>query len=143
MDLTRIGLAWVVLLLGLVQCVSERECTLAECVHEAVVTYPAGLVTGAYDLVIASDRDTLTARCSDPTAPEAAENPEGLTCDGMGYVLHDDAANTHSVHLTIIDVATGEVLVDQVEVVLATVEERYPNGPDCGGACYVRNGRLL
>jgi hypothetical protein len=124
-------------------CNAEGGCTELDCDHESVVTFPPGLVSGAYDLVISAGGRTLGARCLDPSAPETADNPTGLTCDAEGYELLGDAlANERSVSVTIIDVDTEEVLADTVEVILNAVGEDQPNGPGCPPTCFVRNGRL-
>ena len=75
------------LLLPGLGCADGSACTEIGCEHEATVTFPAGLVTGAYTLVLEGERDTATARCLDPGNPETADNPVGLSCDGNGFVL--------------------------------------------------------
>lgn len=125
-------------------CTAGLECTQVGCEHEAVATYPSGLVSGPYDLYLDGQTDMIVARCNDPSAPEAAENPEGLTCDSGGFMLvGHPLANERSVRLTIIDPMTEEVLVENVEVFLDAVDEIRPNGPDCPPVCYVRNGALI
>lgn len=131
-------------MLAMVQCSADGECTELDCDNQAVVTFPAGLVSGAYDLIIASEGRMIGARCLDPSAPETGDNPPGLTCDANGYELIDDSlANSRSVMVTIIDVDSGDPLVEQSEVILNAVGEEQPNGPDCPPTCYIRNGRLL
>jgi hypothetical protein len=131
--------------LSLVQCATSSECTEVDCNDEAVVTYPAGLVSGAYDLILASEGAMLGARCLDPTAPETMDNPSGVSCDAMGFELTGDEAlaNRRTVQVTIIDVMSGETLAEGVEVILNAVDEDQPNGPGCPPTCYIRNGRLL
>lgn len=125
-------------------CTTGLECTEAGCEHEAIVTYPPGLVSGPYDLVLQGDTETLMARCNDPSAPEAEQNPPELTCDSNGFTLiGGPLANERSVRLTLIDVQSEEARVADIEVFLDAVDEVYPNGPDCPPVCYIRNGQVL
>lgn len=121
-------------------CASSQSCTEIGCDHEAVVTYPAGLVSGAYSLVLRGDTEMLTARCLDPGSEEAAENPEGLSCDASGFTLLGiDMANEREVVVTIIPDEGDEV---SAEVRLEAIDEITPNGPDCPPVCFVRNGQV-
>jgi len=107
------------------------------------VTFPAGLLTAPYDLTLTpADGPPLSARCSDPGAPELADNAEGLTCSATGFELVGDAARSRSVRVTVTDADTGDVLIDGVEVRLDAVDEVQPNGPGCPPTCFVRNGQL-
>jgi hypothetical protein len=118
-------------------------CTEIGCDHLAVVTFPAGFVDGPYDLVLRRDAQTSAARCADPSAPETADNPAGLTCDLLGFTLEGHSLdNARSVFVTVIRVADDETLVDDVEVRLDAVGEERPNGPDCDPICFIRNGQL-
>lgn len=136
--------ALLVTLAGLVPaCAGETACTELGCESEAIVTFPAGLVSGAYDLVLEGEGPTVAARCLDPSAPETAENPEGLECDAGGFQLHGDLANQRELVVTVIpyvDGEPGEPVTDTVR--LDAVEEITPNGPDCPPLCVVRNGQL-
>ena len=125
-------------------CTAGLECTEVGCEHEAVVTYPIGLVSGPYDLVLQGDTETLMARCNDPGAPEAVDNPPELTCDSNGFTLiGGPLANERSVRLTLVDVQSEEALVADTEVFLDAVDEVYPNGPSCPPVCYIRHGQVL
>ena len=108
------------------------------------MTFPAGTVSGPYDLTLTSGGSSETARCNDPTAPETNDNPEGLRCDLSGFTLEGHPfANERTLLVTITNVADGMVLAQDVEVRLEAVEELYPNGEDCDPICFVRNGQLL
>lgn len=132
------------ILAGLVHgCTSEPACTEIGCESEAIVTFPAGLVSGAYDLVLEGEGPAVSARCLDPSAPETAENPEGLECDASGFRLTGDLANEREVVVTVIPYVDGEPGEPVSESVrLDAVEELTPNGPDCPPLCVVRNGQL-
>lgn len=134
---------WVTLA-GLVPgCAGESACTEIGCESEAIVTFPAGLVSGAYDLVLEGEGPAVTARCLDPSAPETAENPEGLECDTAGFRLRGDLANQRELVVTVIPYVDGEPGEPVSEPVrLDAVEEITPNGPDCPPLCVVRNGQL-
>lgn len=122
----------------------DQECMLLGCVDRTIVTLPGGLVSGPYDLVVMSLQETLTARCLDPGAPETMNNPPGLECDAAGFTLEDHPlARERSVRVTVVDVATDELLVDGVEVTTVVTEEMRPNGVGCPPTCYVRNGAVL
>lgn len=124
-------------------CSGSGQCTEATCEHEAVVTYPAALLTGPYDLTLSfPGLPTLTSRCADPGAPELADNPEGVTCDLAGFQLSGDIAGQRTVSVQLVDVALDEVIVAGSEVRLEAVGESRPNGPDCDPVCFVRNGSL-
>jgi len=124
-------------------CADTETCTLAGCSHEASVTYSSGLVMGPYDLRLEPEgEDPLVARCSDPGAPEAVDNPYGLSCHSTGFLLQRAAAAAPTMRITITYPESGSVVVDAVEVQLETVEELRPNGPDCGPVCLVREGTL-
>jgi len=120
---------------------SPSSCTEIGCESEAVVTFPPALISGGYDLVIEGDDAMATARCADPSAPETADNPEGLRCDSVGFTLQGHPlADEREVQVTIIptdgsDTTTGLVRLD-------AVDEITPNGPDCPPICVVRNGQL-
>lgn len=139
------GIVWaavcgVVLATG---CAGSGQCTEATCEHEAVVTYPAGLLSGPYDLTLSfAGLPELTSRCSDPGAPELADNPEGVTCDLAGFQLTGEIAGQRTVSVQLLDVPSGEVIVAGSEVRLEAVGESRPNGPDCDPVCFVRNGSL-
>lgn len=136
--------ALVMTLAGLVPgCASESACTELGCESEAIVTFPAGLVSGAYDLVLEGEGPTVTARCLDPSAPETAENPEGLECDASGFRLHGELANARELVVTVIPYVDGEPGDAVSEPVrLDAIDEITPNGPDCPPLCVVRNGQL-
>jgi len=120
------------------------ECTEIGCTDRAVVSYPLDLIDGPYDIVVASERGTLTARCLQAAPPEGPENSPGLECDAGGFEIEEsDVASAREVTVTITDVDSGELLADGVEVTLDVVQEHQPNGPDCEPVCYERNGQLL
>ncbi|MEM6992893.1 MAG: hypothetical protein AAF721_20425 [Myxococcota bacterium] len=124
-------------------CDGSAACTEIGCDHQAVVTFPAGLVAAAYDIALSfPDGNTLSARCSDPGAPELADNPEGLSCDLGGFELIGDEASARSVVVTITATETGDVLLAPTEVRLEFTDEVRPNGPDCEPVCFVRNGQV-
>lgn len=124
-------------------CAAE-SCTELACNDESVVSFPPQLVDGAYDLVLVSDLGTLSARCSDPGAAEAADNPPELRCDGGGFELDGHIlASARELTVTVTQVSDGSVVADAVLVTLGVAEENTPNGPDCPPTCYVRNGQLL
>lgn len=133
------SLAWLVS-----GCTSGTACTDAGCESEATVTFPAGLVSGAYDLVLEGEGETVTARCLDPSAPETLENPEGLTCDAQGFVLlGHPLANERELVVTVLPYMEGEPGDPVSETVrLDAIEEVTPNGPDCPPICVIRNGQL-
>ena len=125
-------------------CDSGQSCTEVGCDHEAVVTYPSGLLSAAYELTLSFPGvPPISARCADPGAPELADNPEGLTCDLSGFSLVGELAVHRDVIVQITDTETGEELVAGTEVRLEAVDELTPNGPDCPPTCFVRNGQLV
>jgi hypothetical protein len=140
-----IATLWVCMSACMLACGSgSGACTEIGCEHEAVVTLPPALVTGPYDLVLRSEGETASARCADPSAPETAENPEGLACDTSGFTLTGHSlANARSVFVTIVRIEDDETLVDDTEVRLDAVGMEQPNGPDCEPTCFVRNGQLV
>lgn len=132
-------------LLGVASCASSTACTQASCESMATVTYGSGLfpgpIAGPYDLVLEGEGDTATARCLDPSAPETADNPEGLTCDGQGFVLDaHPLAIERELTVTIVLLETDESITETVR--LDAIEEITPNGPDCPPICVIRNGNI-
>jgi hypothetical protein len=124
-------------------CGTSEACTEIGCDDEASVGFPLGLVEGPYDLVVSGDGGTITARCNDPDAPEAESNPPELECDSRGFTLvGHDLARTNDLVVGVTLVETGEVAVDDVPVLLSTVETQEPNGPGCPPVCYVREGSV-
>jgi hypothetical protein len=133
--------AWL-LCFGLLGCAND-ECTEIGCDNTSEVTYPVGLVSAPYDLTIVAEVGTITARCLDPTAPEAEMNPPELKCDREGFTITGgDFAQMQELMVTVVDVETEEVLATG-NVDANAVDEITPNGPDCPGVCYVRNGALV
>ena len=121
----------------------SQSCTEAGCDHMATVTLPAGAVSGAYDLLLEFEgMDTVSARCSDSAAPETADNPDGIACDGSTFTLEGTEAAARTVFVTITDPDSGDAIVPRTEVRLEAVDELRPNGPDCPPVCFVRNGDL-
>ncbi|HET6585243.1 MAG TPA: hypothetical protein VFG69_17415, partial [Nannocystaceae bacterium] len=121
-----------------------EECTAFECSDRAIVSYPADLVDGAYDLVIESDLGSVQSRCLAAAPPEGPENSPGLSCDKEGFQLDDTVvASAREIRVTITDVDTGDVLAAGERVDLDVVAEDEPNGPGCSPVCYERNGQLL
>jgi hypothetical protein len=142
-----LGCAALVVILGSLVpgCTSSSGCTEIGCESEAIVTFPAGLVSGAYDLVLEGEGETVTARCLDPGAPETAENPEGLTCTADRFeLLGHPLANERELVVTLVPYdASGEMGEPVSETVrLDAIEEITPNGPNCPPICVVRNGQL-
>lgn len=139
--LRRCGALLLAIVLLEPSCDSSSACTELDCVSEATVTFPPNLVSGAYDLVLEGQTETAAARCLDPA--EAANNPEGITCDATGFKLvGHPLANAREVVVTIIPDGADEA--DQVSepVRLDAIEEVTPNGPDCPPLCVIRNGQL-
>lgn len=121
-------------------CLADSGCTEIDCDHEAVVTFPAGAVSGAYTLVLQGELERATARCLDPGSPEAAENPGGLSCDGFGFTLEGHPlANERELLVTVMP-DEGDGFMASVR--LEAVDELTPNGPDCPPVCFVRNGQV-
>lgn len=121
-------------------CAVDSGCTEIDCNHEAVVTFPPGSVSGAYTLELRGDFETAIARCLDPSNPETADNPSGLTCDAFGFTLEGHPlANEREVLVT---VTPDEGDGFSVPVRLEAVDELTPNGPDCPPVCFVRNGQV-
>ncbi len=119
-------------------CVGDTACTEVACEHEAVVTFPPGLVQGAYELRLDGSSQTAAARCVDPG--NAGDNPEGLTCDANGFSLvGHPLANDREITVTITP-DDGDGVVASVR--LEAVDEITPNGPDCPPICFVRNGQV-
>lgn len=146
--MTRLGLrgsaALVPLLAWLLGgCTESSDCTALDCVSEAIVTFPAGLVTGPYDLVLEGEGQSATARCND-SAADTLDNPEGLRCDAQGFTLEGHPlANEREVVVTVIPEIEGEPGEPVTEAVrLEAIEEVTPNGPDCLPLCVIRNGQL-
>ncbi len=136
-----IGAAGLALIAALTSCNTTTSCTELSCDSEAIVTFPANAVTGAYDLVIDGEASMTTARCSDPAAPETADNPEGLSCDGQGFTLiGHPLADEREVLVTIIPLDGSPELSGLVR--LEAIDEVTPNGPGCPPLCVIRNGRL-
>jgi hypothetical protein len=128
----------------LTACGGSDACTLLECDNVAIVTFPGGLVSGPYDLVVEDLGDSIVARCSDLGSPEAMENPPEIECDVGGFTLvGHDLANARSFRVSIIDVASDEVLVEGAEVFLTVAHTDQPNGPDCPPTCYERHGQVI
>ncbi len=126
-----------------VSCGGTAACTEAGCDHQAVVTYPSGLVTAAYDLTLSfASGPALSARCADPGAPELADNPEEVSCDLAGFELLGEPAGQRTVSVQITDTASGDAILAGVEVRLEAVDELRPNGPGCEPVCFVRNGQV-
>ncbi len=120
---------------------SPSSCTEIGCESEAVVTFPPSLISGGYDLVIEGDSAMATARCADPSAPETADNPVGLSCDSQGFTLQGHPlADEREVEVTIIPTDGSEATTGIIR--LDAVDEITPNGRDCPPICVVRNGQL-
>jgi hypothetical protein len=121
---------------------ADQECTEIGCEDSSQVSFPIGLVNAPYDLTIVAEVGMFTARCLQPSAPEADANPPELKCDRMGFTITGgDFARMRELQITVVDVETEAVLAsDSVDA--GVVEELTPNGPDCPGSCFVRNGEL-
>ncbi|MEX1361620.1 MAG: hypothetical protein AB1Z98_00720 [Nannocystaceae bacterium] len=134
----RLGMAGL-LSVPLGGCAIDSECTELGCDNEAVVTFPLGVISGSYSLVLRGDAQMATARCLD-TGPDAADNPEGLTCDAQGFTLvGHPLANEREIVVTVIpDEGDGF----EAAVRLEAVDQLEPNGPDCPPTCFVRNGQV-
>ena len=121
-------------------CDGTSACSEADCNNEAVVTFPAGLVSGPYNLTLSNGSDTETFACNDPQT--AAELPPEIDCNSSGFELTDsDFGLRSTVTITITD-PDEELIAGPTEVVLQAVETLTPNGPDCDPTCIIRNGRL-
>ncbi|MCH9687556.1 MAG: hypothetical protein K0V04_39345 [Deltaproteobacteria bacterium] len=126
------------LVLGLSSCASTAECTELACENEAFVTIPPGLFEGPYELLLEGDGQTAAARCLDASA--SPDNPEGLTCDAVGFSLvGHPLANEREIRVTITPDMGDPIVAD---VRLEAVDEVAPNGPDCPPLCFVRNGQV-
>lgn len=121
-------------------CTSTTACSQADCQSEAIVTFPPNLVSGAFDLVIDGD-ESVTLRCLDPSAPETADNPDGITCNAQGFTIDGHPlANEREVLVIVIPTDGSE---EQSALVrLDAIETITPNGPDCPPTCVLRNGRF-
>ncbi len=124
-------------------CASSQEtCTELGCENSARVNY-GQLISGPYDLVILAEGETVMARCNDPDALETADNPDNLRCNANGFDVDGGLlAGASSMFITIIDVATGDALFQNNEVLLSVVGQNTPNGPDCDPICVDRAGSL-
>ena len=131
----------LVAILGLVGCTGEQSCTEIGCDDDATITYPTGTVSGPYDLVVDTGTEMLTARCSDPGAPEVADNSPGLSCNASSFSVEGPAAQGHSLRVTLTPVGM-DAIFEGAEVLLSVVDERQPNGPDCPPTCFSRTGQL-
>jgi hypothetical protein len=118
------------------------ECTEMGCDNSVRVDYEPGLVTGPYDLLVNGDNGSLTGRCEDPGAPEAEANPDGLFCDNRGFVIESGplATSVFEVYVTIVDVDSGDSIVENCLVALTAGEAQTPNGPNCPPTCYEHTG---
>lgn len=122
-------------------CGGDNACTLVGCDNEAVVTFPAGIVSGPYMLLLNNGSDQAEYGCVDPSI--AAENPQGVTCNETGFQLVGTpfaARSSVSVTLATVD---GDVIAGPIDVTLQAIETVQPNGPDCEPTCVIRNGRLM
>jgi hypothetical protein len=127
----------------LVAC-ADDECTLIGCYDQSIVSLPAGLVEGPYDILITGTPTPLQARCLQPASPEAAENSPEIECSTTTFELNvAPGTSVREIQVTITDVDTEEVLAADVVVALDAVDESTPNGPDCPPICFVRNGALV
>jgi hypothetical protein len=121
---------------------ADDECPTLDCENTSQISFPVGLVTQPYDLVVVAEVGMFTARCLQPSAPEADANPPELRCDRNGFVLTGgEFAQMRELQITVTDAESAEVLAAD-EVDASVVEEITPNGPDCPGICFVRNGEL-
>ncbi len=73
MRVTWLLLASLLLLASIAGCAVSSSCTEADCEHEAIVTFPAGLVSGAYALMLES---VIT---EEEVKREAGNSPGGAT----------------------------------------------------------------
>jgi hypothetical protein len=126
---------------AIVGCATD-ECTEMGCENSVRVDYEPGLVSGPYDLLVTGDNGSLTGRCDDPGAPEAEDNPEELFCDNRGFVIQSGplATSVFEVFVTIVDVESGDAIVESCAVGLTAGEPQTPNGPDCPPTCYEHTG---
>ena len=129
------------LALGLSSCDGgESACTELDCVNTAIVTLPAGLVSGPYELTLSNGSDMDTFFCSDPQ--QAGQNPEGVVCDGARISIEGPFAARSSVSVSMVD-ANGDTIISRQDVTLESIETVQPNGPDCDPTCVTRSGRIL
>ncbi|MBC8068656.1 MAG: hypothetical protein IAG13_10015 [Deltaproteobacteria bacterium] len=121
---------------------ADDECPTIGCEDTSQISFPVGLVIQPYDLVVVAEVGMFTARCLQPSAPEADANPPELRCDRSGFELTGgEFARMRELQITVTDVESGEVLAAG-NVDAGVVDELAPNGPDCPGLCFVRNGEL-
>ncbi|MBK8719943.1 MAG: hypothetical protein IPN32_35295 [Deltaproteobacteria bacterium] len=119
-------------------------CTLLGCDDDTIITYPPGLVDGAYDLDVVGASTSYHARCLGPVPPGGTPNSPELSCDAEGFELMVGAATSdRTLRVTITDVDSETELAVDVEVAADAVDEFAPNGPDCAPVCIVRNGALM
>jgi hypothetical protein len=124
-------------------CVDD-PCTELACSDSSVVSLPAGLLDGPYDLEITGTEPPLRARCLQPASPEAAENSPELECNASTFEITSPAGTSvREIQVTIVDVDTETTLAAAIPVALDAVGEDTPNGPDCPPLCFVRNGALV
>jgi hypothetical protein len=121
---------------------ASTECTEMSCENSVRVDYEPGLVSGPYDLMVTGDNGSLTARCSDPGSPEAENNPEGIVCDGRGFVIESGplATSVFDIRVTVADVMSGDAVVENCTVSLTAGDPITPNGPSCPPTCYDHTG---
>ncbi len=122
-------------------CSDTASCTEVDCNNEAVVTYPAGLVSGPYNLTLQTGGDMETYACNDPQT--AADLPPEVDCDGAGFELTDSPFGLRSTVTVTLTDPDENLIAGPLEVVLQAVETVQPNGPDCEPTCVIRNGRLM
>src|SRR5688500_17620624 len=109
---------------------ADDQCTELDCEDTSQISFPIGLVTQPYDLVVVAEVGTFTARCLQPSAPEADANPPELHCDRSGFILTGgEFASMRELQITVTDVESGEVLAAG-NVDAGVVDEITPNGPD-------------
>lgn len=121
-------------------CAGADACTEADCNNEAVVTYPAALVSGPYNLTLRNGSEMETFACNDPQT--AAELPPEIDCDADGFELVDSPFGLRSTVTVTITDADENLIAGPTEVRLNAVDEVQPNGPDCEPTCIIRNGAL-
>lgn len=135
-------LLWLSTVVACAACVDDA-CTEIACEDSSVVGLPVGLIDGPYDLEVVAGDVTYRARCLQPASPEAAESSPELDCDAATFELRSAAGtSTREIRVTITDVDTEMLLVEGASVMLDSVGEETPNGPDCPPICFVRNGAL-
>jgi hypothetical protein len=142
-------LALVLLLATALGCGATHICTLVGCIGGATVTYSQP-VQGAYTLDVKGG-SVIPVSATGVACPSAQAvalaNDVTLTCTSTSFILSGFVTDgpdggpvlpTLSVTITAANVA----LATDAAVPTAPGATDFPNGPDCGGACYDIKGEV-